>query len=195
MVMTNGSTLKSITVDASQIAGTAPGTTILTLVSTGTANPTIYTNSVTVGAAVPIGTVTYYSTAIDNANITFLATKTLSIISGVPAMSGVTAVPNPVSPGQLATVITATVAGYSYPISSVTVTGSAINGSPLTLVSSNGTSVYTNSVRSGVPGVLTVTGLIPGLKPARPITLLNRWTSWSGDGSHNYWDFAERPTG
>ena len=111
MVMTNGSTLKSITVDASQIAGTAPGTTILTLVSTGTANPTIYTNSVTVGAAVPIGTVTYYSTAIDNANITFLGTNTLSIISGVPVMSGVTAVPNPVSPGQLVTV-TATVVGY-----------------------------------------------------------------------------------
>ena len=189
MVMTNGSTLKSITVDASQIAGTAPGTTILTLVSTGTANPTIYTNSVTVGAAVPIGTVTYYSTAIDNANITFLATNTLSIISGVPVMSGVTAVPNPVSPGQLVTV-TATVVGYSYPISSVTVTGSAINGSPLTLVSSNGTSVYTNSATAVSAGVLTVTGTDSANETVTTNLTLNLMDIWSGDGSHNYWDLT-----
>ena len=121
-VTTNGSTLNSITVDASQAAGMAPGTTILTLVSSGNANPTTYTNSVTVGALVPIGTVTNYFTAIDNASITALATNTLTIISGVPKISAFSASPNPVGPGQVIA-ITATVVGYSYPISSVTVTG------------------------------------------------------------------------
>ena len=85
-VATNGSTLNSITVDASQAAGTASGTTILTLVSSGTANPTIYTNSVTVGASVPAGTVTNYFRAVDNASFVNLATNTLNIISGAPVI-------------------------------------------------------------------------------------------------------------
>ena len=92
---------------------------------------------------------TNYFTAIDNASLTNLATNTLSIISGAPKISAFSASPNPVGPGQLVT-LTATVVGYSYPISSVTVTGSAITGSPLTLVSSNGTSVYTNSATVAV---------------------------------------------
>ena len=188
-VSTNGSTLNHITADVSQAAGTAPGTTILTLVSTGTANPTTYTNSVTVGASVPVGTVTNYFTATDNASLVNFATNTLSIISGAPKISAFSASPNPVGPGQLVT-LTATVVGYSYPITNVTVTGSAITGSPLTLVSSNGTSVYTSSATVVSAGVLTITGTDSANETVTTNLTINLLDIWAGDKVANYWDLS-----
>jgi autotransporter-associated beta strand protein len=198
-VSTNGSTLNTITVDASQIAGTAPGTTIVTLVSAGTANPTLYTNSVNVGASVPIGTVSYNFTATDNASINGYATNTLNIISGAPTITA-TASPNPVGLSQVVT-ISATVLGNSYPIGAngVSVDVSAIAGtSPgttiVTLYPSATANVYTNSytvlnTTAYGPQTLPVSAVNSGLETGTGSLVLtvSPLDVWTGLGGDNNW--------
>jgi autotransporter-associated beta strand protein len=164
-VATNGSTLNNVTADVSAIAGTSPGTTILTLTPSGVINT--YTNSVNVGALVATNTSqNYYITATDNASNTGLATNSLAIVTGYPGVS-VTASPNPVGLGQTVS-ISATVTGYSYSInpSTVTVDVSALAGtSPgttlLPLVLSATPGVYTNTYvvadNTAIYGVQTLT--------------------------------------
>lgn len=78
--------VNNVTADVSQTAGTAPGTTIIPLYLSAT--PNVYTNSVTVGGAVPIGTVTNYITAVDSASVPDYSTNALSILSGMPVITG-----------------------------------------------------------------------------------------------------------
>ena len=200
-VLPDGSNaISSVTADVSQIAGTGqPGSGATTKTLYLSATPNVYTNSVNVGASVPIGSVTNIVIAVDTVADTSYATNTLSIISGAPAIL-VSASPNPVGPGQKIT-ISATVLGDSYPIiaGGVKVDVSAIAGtSPgttiLTLYLSSSPNVYTNSYT-----VLNTTGY-----GAQPLTVsaVNSGTEtntatlaltvgpldvWTGLGADNNW--------
>ena len=150
-VVTNQNPTTSITADVSQTAGTGqPGSGATTVPLVLSATPNVYTNSVNVGASVPIGTVTNIVTAVDSAANTSYATNALSIISGAPTITPSVS-PNPAGLGQTIT-ISATVLGNSYPIGAngVSVDVSAIAGtSPgttiVTLYPSATANVYTNS--------------------------------------------------
>jgi fibronectin-binding autotransporter adhesin len=196
-VLTNNNPINSISVDVSQTAGTAPGTTILPLVLSATAN--IYTNSVVVGASVPANsTTTNIVTAVDNAN-TVHATNVLNIISGAPTISA-SASPNPAGLGQTIT-ITATVLGNSYPINTgkVTVDVSAIAGTPpgttiLTLNLSATPNVYTNrytvlNTTGYGAQTLTVQAINSGSETntASIILTVSPLDVWNGLGADNNW--------
>ena len=196
-VLTNGNPINSVSADVSQTAGTSPGTTILPLVLSATAN--VYTNSVVVGASVPANsTTTNIITAVDNAN-TVHATNVLNIISGAPTISA-SASPNPAGLNQAVT-ITATVLGNSYPINAggVTVDVSAIAGtSPgttiLTLNLSATPNVYTNSYTvlntTGYGAqTLTVQAINSGSETnIAPVTLtVSPLDVWNGLGADNNW--------
>ena len=129
------------------------------LTLSSTAN--VYTNTVTIGATVPTNTIQSFNIiAVDSSKNTNQFTYNLNIIIGYPSVTA-SASPNPVGRGPaITTTITAITAAHAYPISSVTVSGSPIDGSPITLVSSNGTGIYTNSATVNplaVTGPLTVT--------------------------------------
>ena len=155
----NHNPISSITADVSQIAGTGlpgSGATVVPLVLSATAN--VYTNSVTVGLSVPLGSVTNIIAAVDNATPTpnaTLVTNAVTIASGLPLVTALTANPNPAYPNAIV-LISATVPPRSYPVSSVTADVSGIEGtgpqgtSIVPLVLSGTPYVYTNSVPVGV---------------------------------------------
>ena len=192
----NGNPISSVAADVSKIKGTGPlGTTIVPLFLSAT--PNVYTNSVAVGAAVPTNTFQSFNIiAVDSANNTNEFTYTLNIVSGYPSITA-SASPNPVIRGPATTTtVTATVTARSYPVGTVTVSGSGIDGSPITLVSSNSTSVYTNSATIdplAVTGPLTVTVVDAGNETSTATINLtvNSTDIWVGDNVNNLWDNAD----
>lgn len=93
-----GNAIASVSANVSQITGTS---TVLPLVMSSI--PNVYTNSVTVGALVHVGTVTNYIMAVDTAGLSNAASSTLSIILGPPVLSA-TATPDPAGRGQPVTI-------------------------------------------------------------------------------------------
>ena len=188
--------INTVTADVSSIEGTGPqGTTLVSLSNGGSGN--VYSATVTVGSSVPIGLVTNIFTATDTAPTpnTVLGTNMVTIISGAPAISAVSATPNPATRGSTTT-ISATVVPQSYPLASinpVTVSGSAIVGSPVTLAPQGG-NVYSASVTVLVPGTLTInaTDTLPETSHSNlTVTVTAAADTWVGDGSANLWDSSD----
>ena len=195
-VLANGNPINTVTADVSSIEGTGPqGTTLVSLSNGGSGN--VYSATVTVGSSVPIGLVTNIFTATDTAPTpnTVLGTNMVTIISGAPAISAVSATPNPATRGSTTT-ISATVVPQSYPLASinpVTVSGSAIVGSPVTLAPQGG-NVYSASVTVLVPGTLTInaTDTLPETSHSNlTVTVTAAADTWVGDGSANLWDSSD----